>query len=285
MQTQNLYKYILKYVYLLSLQNPSAEALWPDQGYVSSNLQVQQTQVTVTRNEESGTDSASAWKGHWSQTSQRSQWGVWARSSRACLKDSASVQSTCQELDNWLRSVDRSAFPGKPRTGSSRWTWRNSRHYPSSCQYHSEARYPPSLTKNSVIMELSGPWEDCMEETHERKSPSMINWSSIVTRGGWKARCIPRSRLQRCHWALTSQSAITPQVGITGIARSKSIRNATKAAEVALEQVRRSMGTTECHLNTWSRVSDVERPETPNDPHVTSLMMGWGALGRIWRIW
>ena len=52
MQTQNLYKYILKYVYLLSLQNPSAEALWPDQGYVSSNLQVQQTQVTVTRNEE-----------------------------------------------------------------------------------------------------------------------------------------------------------------------------------------------------------------------------------------
>lgn len=29
------------------------------------------------------------------------------------LKDSSSVQSSCQELDSWLRAVDKSGLPGK----------------------------------------------------------------------------------------------------------------------------------------------------------------------------
>ena len=29
------------------------------------------------------------------------------------LKDTSAVQSTCQELDSWLRAVDRSGLPGK----------------------------------------------------------------------------------------------------------------------------------------------------------------------------
>ncbi|KAL7849539.1 hypothetical protein SRHO_G00211620 [Serrasalmus rhombeus] len=35
------------------------------------------------------------------------------RKGKGSLKDSTSIQSTCAELDGWLKSVDKSGLPGK----------------------------------------------------------------------------------------------------------------------------------------------------------------------------
>lgn len=56
-------------------------------------------------------------------------------------------------------------------------------------------------------------------------------------------------------------------------------RGSGESLEIALDKERRSMWRNRCHLNTsrglinldwvaWARVSDVERPETPNDPRI-----------------
>jgi len=46
-------------------------------------------------------------------------------------------------------------------------------------------------TKQVVILELTVPWEDRIEEAHERKRAKYAGLSSECQNNGWKTRCEP----------------------------------------------------------------------------------------------
>lgn len=46
-------------------------------------------------------------------------------------------------------------------------------------------------TKQVVPLELTVPWEDCLEEAFERKLSKYKGFASDCKQAGWRARCIP----------------------------------------------------------------------------------------------
>ena len=107
-------------------------------------------------------------------------------------------------------------------------------------------------TKNIVIMELTVPWEDRLEEAHERKRTKYERLVINCREQGWKARCMPIQVGCRGFVGHSLHRALSVR-GITGGVRSRDIKNTTEAAEKALRWLwirgRRSMGSNECHLN------------------------------------
>ena len=87
-------------------------------------------------------------------------------------------------------------------------------------------------TKNVVMLELTVPWEERMEEAFERKREKYDSLVSDCHRRGWKARCLPVEVGCRGFSGQSLYRAYTA-LGITGERRRRAIRNNTEAAEKA----------------------------------------------------
>jgi len=87
-------------------------------------------------------------------------------------------------------------------------------------------------TKNLVMLELTVPWEDRMEEAFERKEEKYDGLVSDCHNQGWKARCLPVEVGCRGFAAKSLYGAYTA-LGITGERRRRAIGKTTEAAEKA----------------------------------------------------
>lgn len=88
-------------------------------------------------------------------------------------------------------------------------------------------------TRNLVMLELTVPWEDRMEEAFERKRVKYDGLVSNCHNQGWKARCLPVEVGCRGFAGQSLYKAYTA-LGITGERRRRAICNSTEAAEKAL---------------------------------------------------
>ncbi|XP_060744927.1 uncharacterized protein LOC132858560 [Tachysurus vachellii] len=86
-------------------------------------------------------------------------------------------------------------------------------------------------TKNLVMLELTVPWEDRMEEAFERKRAKYEGLVNDCHNQGWKARCLPVEVGCRGFAGQSLYRAYTA-LGITG-ERRRAICNSTEAAEKA----------------------------------------------------
>ncbi|KAI4881119.1 hypothetical protein NFI96_020517, partial [Prochilodus magdalenae] len=132
-------------------------------------------------------------------------------------------------------------------------------------------------TKQVVLLELTVPWEDRMEEAKERKKAKYADLVAECRRNGWKARCEPIEVGCR-GFAGQSLHRVLGLLGICGLHRQRAMKNIMEAAEKASRWLwlRRGDPCIVRYLDTsrglitpgWVsrvRVSDV-RPETPSDP-------------------
>ncbi|XP_030004234.1 uncharacterized protein LOC115429122 [Sphaeramia orbicularis] len=87
-------------------------------------------------------------------------------------------------------------------------------------------------TKQAVLLELTVPWEDRIEEAFERKLSKYTGLISDCQQAGWKARCFPVEVGCR-GFAAQSLARAFSNLGIEGESRRRAIRNATEAAERA----------------------------------------------------
>ena len=88
-------------------------------------------------------------------------------------------------------------------------------------------------TKNIIIMELTVPWEDRLEEAHERKKTKYEHLVIDCRMQGWKLRCMPIEVGCRGFVGQFFHRALGV-LGITGGVKSRTIKNFTEAAEKAL---------------------------------------------------
>ncbi|KAI4892962.1 hypothetical protein NFI96_004432 [Prochilodus magdalenae] len=87
-------------------------------------------------------------------------------------------------------------------------------------------------SKQVLLVELTVPWEDRMEEGNERKRLKYDELVGDCRRKGWKARCEPIEVGCR-GFAARSLCKIYTLLGITGAAKRKAIKSTTEAAERA----------------------------------------------------
>ncbi|XP_028292553.1 uncharacterized protein LOC114455485 [Gouania willdenowi] len=87
-------------------------------------------------------------------------------------------------------------------------------------------------TKQVVLLELTVPWEDRMEEAHERKRAKYSELVEECRSNGWRARCQPIEVGCR-GFAGQSLCRAYKMLGIAGASQRKAIKLATDAAEVA----------------------------------------------------
>ena len=87
-------------------------------------------------------------------------------------------------------------------------------------------------TKQVVLLELTVPWEDRMEEAQERKRAKYAELVAECRRNGWKARCEPIEVGSR-GFAGQSVYRVLRLLGICGLQRRRAIRNILEAAEKA----------------------------------------------------
>lgn len=87
-------------------------------------------------------------------------------------------------------------------------------------------------TKNIVLLELTVPWEDRLEEAHERKMAKYEELVRDCRKQGWKARCMPIEVGCRGFAGQSLYKALSA-LGINGVARRRAIKNTTEAAEKA----------------------------------------------------
>ena len=87
-------------------------------------------------------------------------------------------------------------------------------------------------SKQVLLLELTVPWEDCIEEANERKRAKYTELVEKCRNNGWRARCEPIEVGCR---GFVGQSLCRAynMLGITGISRRWAIKSATEAAEVA----------------------------------------------------
>lgn len=88
-------------------------------------------------------------------------------------------------------------------------------------------------TKQVVILELTVPWEDRIEEAHERKRAKYAELSSECRNNGWKVRCEPVEVGCR-GFAGHSLLRTLKLLGVRGLLLRKATRNILEAAERAL---------------------------------------------------
>ena len=87
-------------------------------------------------------------------------------------------------------------------------------------------------TKQAVLLELTVPWEDRLEEAFERKLSKYAGLISDCQQAGWRARCLPVEVGCR-GFAARSLARAFSILGIEGERKRKAIRNTTDAAERA----------------------------------------------------
>ena len=87
-------------------------------------------------------------------------------------------------------------------------------------------------TKQVVLLELTVPWEDRMEEAFERKRAKYEELASECRSRGWRTRCNPIEVGCR---GFVGQSLLRAlkMLGVKGLQSRKAIRNITDAAEKA----------------------------------------------------
>ena len=87
-------------------------------------------------------------------------------------------------------------------------------------------------SKQVVLLELTVPWEDRIEEANERKRAKYQELVEECRRNGWQARCEPFEVGCR-GFAGQSLCRVYNMLGITGASKPRAIKEATEAAEVA----------------------------------------------------
>ncbi|XP_063058826.1 uncharacterized protein LOC134452393 [Engraulis encrasicolus] len=87
-------------------------------------------------------------------------------------------------------------------------------------------------TKQLIILELTVPWEERMEEANERKRAKYQELVEECRSQGWKTCCEPLEVGCR-GFAGRSLCKVLTMLGLTGEAKRKAIRSATEAAEKA----------------------------------------------------
>ncbi|XP_053183947.1 LOW QUALITY PROTEIN: uncharacterized protein LOC128367182 [Scomber japonicus] len=87
-------------------------------------------------------------------------------------------------------------------------------------------------SKQVLLVELTVPWEDRMEEANERKRLKYQELTEECRRRGWKARCEPVEVGCR-GFAARSLCKIYTLLGITGAAKRRAIKSTVEAAERA----------------------------------------------------
>ncbi len=87
-------------------------------------------------------------------------------------------------------------------------------------------------TKQLILLELTAPWEERMDEANERKRAKNQELVEECRRQGWQTRCEPLEVGCRGFAGRSLCNAFTI-LGITGEAKRKAIRSATEAAEKA----------------------------------------------------
>ena len=85
-------------------------------------------------------------------------------------------------------------------------------------------------TKQLVLLELTVPWEDRMEEAQERKREKYQGLVKDCRRNGWRTRCMP-VEVGSLGFASYSLSKAYGTLGITGANRKRAINNNAEAAE------------------------------------------------------
>ena len=87
-------------------------------------------------------------------------------------------------------------------------------------------------SKQVVLLELTVPWEDRLEEAFKRKLRKYDSLVRECRQGGWRARCLPVEVGCRGS-AARSLSRAFNSLGIEGERRRRAIRSTTDAAEGA----------------------------------------------------
>ncbi|XP_054628013.1 uncharacterized protein LOC129179159 [Dunckerocampus dactyliophorus] len=87
-------------------------------------------------------------------------------------------------------------------------------------------------SRQVLLLELTVPWEDCIEEANERKRSKYQELVEQCLRAGWKARCEPIEVGCR-GFAGRSLCKVFTLLGITGAAKWKAIKSTMEAAERA----------------------------------------------------
>ncbi|XP_061925310.1 uncharacterized protein LOC133664585 [Entelurus aequoreus] len=87
-------------------------------------------------------------------------------------------------------------------------------------------------TKQAVLLELTVPWEDRLEEAFERKLSKYAGLVSDCQQAGWRARCFPVEVGCRGFAARSLVRAFS-SLGIDGERKRRAIRSTTEAAERA----------------------------------------------------
>ena len=83
-----------------------------------------------------------------------------------------------------------------------------------------------------MLLELTVPWEDRLEEAFERKLSKYAGLVSDCQQAGWRARCLPVEVGCR-GFAAHSLTRAFRSLGIEGERRRRAIRGTTDAAERA----------------------------------------------------
>nr|XP_061785060.1 uncharacterized protein LOC133576095 [Nerophis lumbriciformis] len=87
-------------------------------------------------------------------------------------------------------------------------------------------------TKQVVLLELTVPWEDRMEEAHERKKAKYLELVETCRESGWRTRCEPIEVGCRGFLGQSVHQAFR-LLGIRGLLERKATRNISEAAEKA----------------------------------------------------
>ncbi|XP_061902037.1 uncharacterized protein LOC133649222 [Entelurus aequoreus] len=98
-------------------------------------------------------------------------------------------------------------------------------------------------SKQVVLLELTVPWEDRMEEAQERKRAKYADLVADCRRNGWKARCEPIEVGCR-GFAGKSLHRVLGLLGICGLHRRRAIKNILEASEKASRWLWLRRGTT-----------------------------------------
>ena len=87
-------------------------------------------------------------------------------------------------------------------------------------------------TRQAVLIELTVPWEDRLEEAYERKLSKYSKLVGDCQQAGWKAKCFPVEVGCR-GFAARSLLQTFSSLGLEGVEKRKAVRSATEAAEKA----------------------------------------------------
>ena len=87
-------------------------------------------------------------------------------------------------------------------------------------------------TRQVVLLELTVPWEDRLEEAFERKLSKYTELAEHCQQAGWRVRCLPVEVGCRGFAARSLLRAFS-SLGIEGVFKKKAVHSATEAAEKA----------------------------------------------------